>query len=503
MFSDVRQKSAKTARSSSNSSSRTRRAPRVKQEVDLGPRRKSRRLEGKKAEFDIERETAERLLVIEKQAAQEDKARKEGELKLADVIKNGEWDQALGLLSSLGKVSQGDYFEKIKKEEEQEENDGGTRDSDNSGLSSGKKKELVSARKELSNLSLHTKISPNDIKVTSERIFSVAFHPSETKRIVLAGDKMGELGLWDIDSTNKIKDEGDYEYETPNILSFKVHTRAIATILMPQFAPDKAYTASYDGSVRCLDLGSGTSTEAFVYDSDPRNPVGVSDCAMPDANTLYYTTLEGEFGIHDLRENQRKPKSQLLRLHDKKIGGFSFNPNAIHQIATGSLDRTLKVWDLRATSVIAESEDNEKAPHMYGEYQSRLSISATDWNSAGQIVCNGYDDTINVFDLSTSKSWTKSETHDIVPSVRLKHNCQTGRWVSILKSRWQPRPADSVQKFVIANMKRYLDIYSADGQQLAHLGHELMSAVPAVVQFHPSQNWLVGGSASGKLYLWE
>ena len=85
---------------------------------------------------------------------------------------------------------------------------------------------------------------------------------------------------------------------------------------------------------------------------------------------------------------------------------------------------------------------------------------------------------------------------------KIKHNCQTGRWVSILKSKWQVAPEDGVQKFVIANMNRALDIYDQKGQIIAHLT-DSVGAVPAVCGFHPTKNWVVGGSASGKVYLFE
>lgn len=60
---------------------------------------------------------------------------------------------------------------------------------------------------------------------------------------------------------------------------------------------------------------------------------------------------------------------------------------------------------------------------------------------------------------------------------------------------------DGVEKFVIANMKKYFDIYSRDGTMLAHIGDENMTSVPAVCTFHPTENWVVGGNSSGKTFL--
>jgi WD repeat-containing protein 76 len=55
---------------------------------------------------------------------------------------------------------------------------------------------------------------------------------------------------------------------------------------------------------------------------------------------------------------------------------------------------------------------------------------------------------------------------------------------------------------VIGNMNRFVDIYAADGTQLAQLGGDGITAVPAVAVFHPTQDWVAAGTASGKLCLW-
>ena len=51
-------------------------------------------------------------------------------------------------------------------------------------------------------------------------------------------------------------------------------------------------------------------------------------------------------------------------------------------------------------------------------------------------------------------------------------------------------------------MNRFVDIYSASGDQLAQLGGDGITAVPAVAQFHPTEQWVTAGTASGKLCLW-
>ncbi|KAK7217603.1 hypothetical protein V2G26_005606 [Clonostachys chloroleuca] len=145
-------------------------------------------------------------------------------------------------------------------------------------------------------------------------------------------------------------------------------------------------------------------------------------------------------------------------------------------------------------------------PALLGEHESRLSVSHASWSPGGHVATSSYDDTIKIYDFSDSSSWKAG--HEIGPKAmkpahQVRHNNQTGRWVTILKPQWQRRPNDGIQKFVIGNMNRFVDVFASDGSQLAQLDGEGISAVPAVAHFHPSQDWVAGGTASGKLCLWQ
>lgn len=70
-----------------------------------------------------------------------------------------------------------------------------------------------------------------------------------------------------------------------------------------------------------------------------------------------------------------------------------------------------------------------------------------------------------------------------------------------LRPQWQQNPQSPIPRFCIGNMNRFVDIYSGNGDQLAQLGGGI-SAVPAAAVFHRSKNWVVGGTASGKVCLW-
>lgn len=466
----------------------------VKKKEPVEPTRRSRRIAGIKTalenleEFERQRKEEEEARLKEQEARRK---RLIGDFKILELIKGSGDDsdelqnnQVLDLVKSLGnKLSAGDFYEIIREN------------------SSGQNTSLEKQRKEFDKCSIYDRFDPLDIKITEKRITSIAFHPGKEDRIVSAGDTDGNVGIWLVDDKSN--------EEEPLITILRPHGKNVSRIVFPITSPEKLLSSSYDGSVRSLDLNKQVSTE-LVYLSDPDygSALGVSHFELIN-DVLFMSTLSGEFVQHDLREKRRTRNAShdYLRLHDKKIGGLTVNPTNTYQIATSSLDRSLRIWDLRNVGKSVYSEfEGQKSPDLYGSYSSRLSISCASWNSENRLVCNGYDDIISLFDLNKSPSELKVEPpelpNNLAPFNKIRHNCQTGRWVSILKSTWQTNPVDGFQKFIIANMNRGLDIYDQEGNIIAHL-NENVGAVPAVCTLHPTQNWAVGGSASGKVYLFE
>jgi WD40 repeat protein len=250
-------------------------------------------------------------------------------------------------------------------------------------------------------------------------------------------------------------------------------------------------------------LEKQVSVEIYApEDINDDEPLSAMDMAASDPNVVYFTTLSGGFLRHDIRAPGTTDRWELS---DKKIGGFSLNPVAPHLIATASLDRTLKIFDLRKI----EGKGDLKHPALLGEHTSRLSTSHAAWSSAGtHVATSSYDDTVKIHHFPEARTWSPGHSlsdDDIEPATVIRHNNQTGRWVTILKPQWQRNPQDGVQKFVIGNMNRFVDVFSDRGEQLAQLGDDgsgEITAVPAVAVWHPSQEWVAGGTASGKMCLW-
>ncbi|CCG80900.1 WD repeat-containing protein NFIA_058290 [Taphrina deformans PYCC 5710] len=451
--------------------------PKKRKEISTEPvaRRTSSRLSGIPADSEVARKKAEdQYEAIRVQEAQK-RQRVPGPIDLSDVIEDGGvWKDAKDILEQAIKS-----------------------DVDDLTLENGSRagKELKQLRSKLGGLNLLSRWEPNQVKLTPERIYSAEMHPGH-KKLVFAGDKLGHLGMWDVDGSksNGIKSEEEDEAEDaedPCIHHFKLHSRTITAMVFDYINASKLYTSSYDGSVRCLDLPTGVASE--VHTSDTDQPITGMQL-HPDGNTVYFSTLDGEVGMRDVRvpRSTQKQATQTYQLHDRKIGALGMHPGKPHLLVTSSLDRTMKIWDFRNIGH-RRSGGN---PACVAEHTARLSVSSAFFNTQGSIVATSYDDTLKVFDVPDIGSRTVVDA--LEPDVSIRHNNQTGRWLTVFKAAWQQRPADGIQKFVVGNMTRKVDMFDSQGQVLAQLQNEYISAVPAVVAMHPSQNWVIAANASGK-----
>jgi WD40 repeat protein len=261
------------------------------------------------------------------------------------------------------------------------------------------------------------------------------FHPTESKAIVFTGDKYGNLGIFDSANSTVTPDPEDEDEPDVNlaITQLKLHTKSITSI---QFRADdhtSVYTSSYDSTVRKLDLEKEIAVEVFAP-SDDSVDEGISYMQLIDSepHMVYFTTLDGRFGIHDTRLGAKDEKgTQWYTLSEKKIGGFSIHPSQPYLVATASLDRTLKLWDLRKI----QGKGDDRSPLLIGEHVSRLSVSSASFNHLGQVATSSYDDTVKVYDFNPLVNLAvgkKPEKADFMePKHVIRHNNQTGRWVTM------------------------------------------------------------------------
>lgn len=390
----------------------------IKEEVL--PRRTSSRLKGIVADSEVAKRKAEEEAEAFQEAQRAKRQRVSDDLNLSDIVVAGKgWNQSGNFPSIVGPARPGERT--FSAQEVKDTSD----------------KELRALREKMSGLELWEGFEPNRIKITPERIYSMGFHPNEEKPLVFAGDKLGNLGIFDgSQKIPEIKAEDDEDEEDndaePAITTFKIHTRTISAFQFSPHDSNAVYSASYDSSIRKLDLAKGVAIEMYApADSDTDEPLSGVEMSRQNSNMLYFTTLNGQFGYHDIRAPPNNTGgTELMQLSEKKIGGFSLHPAQPHFVATASLDRTLKLWDLR--KITGKGED--RLPTLVGEHESRLSVSHAAFNSAGQVATASYDDTVKIYDFNSCGSWKTGHelTEDeMKPATIIPHNNQTGRWVTM------------------------------------------------------------------------
>ncbi|XP_006458082.1 hypothetical protein AGABI2DRAFT_183171 [Agaricus bisporus var. bisporus H97] len=385
-------------------------------------------------------------------------------------------------------------------------------------------------------------------KVNQNRIYSAAYHPEVSKDLIFFGDKHGELGIWDARAAPDeiLDDDEDTEVGTREggkYWRLQCHWPASSksSITSIKFDPVNAhtvYTTSYDRTIRSLSFTTGVSQEVYASENDALiNNVDLT----PSGNEMWICDGAGGATHLDLRE--RHHKVRRYGLSDIKIGCISVNPSRPHFVLTASNNRTLKIWDIRklrvlagesldatlstaATSsplrkrkadsakrsiveyshdVVTKFDDSEEGVGLLrGDYAHDKSCSSAYWDPRGrQVVSTSYDNNIRLWNLDGPTLDSSDPFESFRPFSRLRHDCQTGRWVTILRAQWSPNP-DAYPHFTIGNMKHSLDIFSGKGVPLVRLSDpSRISAVQAVTCSHPNiVERAVSGNASGRCVLW-
>lgn len=133
------------------------------------------------------------------------------------------------------------------------------------------------------------------------------------------------------------------------------------------------------------------------------------------------------------------------------------------------------------------------------------SCSAAYWDPWGRrILTTSYDDKLRVWSLNPSSLLLDQPlpSNGFQPVRQIPHNCQTGRWLTILRANWSLN-TEYMPHFTVGNMKRSLDVVSASGDKICQLWTDDVTAVPAVTSSHPGRvDHVLGGNTSGRIQLW-
>ncbi|XP_054071300.1 WD repeat-containing protein 76 isoform X4 [Rissa tridactyla] len=259
-------------------------------------------------------------------------------------------------------------------------------------------------------------------KVVKYRVCSMAIHPSESIIFVAAGDKSGQIGLWNAVCRSE-----------ENLSSFDFLEENGST----------AVVGYWDGGVAVVDRRTpGTSSELSADIGFKRTRT----VHVHPVNKQYFIAAgSADVCIYDVRylkSNGNKPVSSL-KGHTKSVASAYFSPVTGNRVVTVCADDKLRVYD--TTSL---------------------------------------PPTIPV--LST-----------------IRHNCNTGRWLTRFRAIWDPKQEDC---FVVGSMARprQIQVFQDTGKLLhSFYNIDCLSSVCSINVVHPTKNILVGANSSGRLHVFK
>ena len=331
-------------------------------------------------------------------------------------------------------------------------------------------------------------------KVTIDRIYSIACHPSHDKLLVSAGDKQGYLGIWNVESRQ--------------VHLLRPHGRPINHLEWNEDGTN-LYSISYDSSVRVLDVERQMFNEVFATYKDDSSlqkfPGFKMDqghshwiqhgCLTPRQQGMWVCMSSGEVLHIDFRSKPASRITQQAQLSNKKINTVSLHE---HSLATAGLDTLVQVWDARNFSRKGsrESSRNQTKPCSLAALSFGKSVNSAFFSKVGgtKLLVTTMSNTVDIFDarnISTNDG----------PKQSITHNNQTGRWLTTFQAQWHPKSDEMFAVGCLAQPRR-IDLFV--GQQVYQrmdVSGEFMTSVVSRCCFHPNSQAVIlcGGNSSGRI----
>ncbi|KAI0176420.1 WD40 repeat-like protein [Hypoxylon sp. FL1284] len=201
--------------------------------------------------------------------------------------------------------------------------------------------------------------------------------------------------LWDLHTTKCAK---SYSYHTDKVCSLAWHS-VESTVLL---------SGSYDRTIVAADMRApeanaprwGVESDVENVRWDPHDP-----------NFFYVSTENGIIHYHDIRNAPPNPSASkpvwTLQAHDESLSSFDINQHIPGYMATGSTDRTVKLWNIQPTGpamVVARNLDVGKV------FSTNF---APDAEVAFRLAVAGSKGTMHVWDTSTNAAVRQAFAHKI------------------------------------------------------------------------------------------
>ncbi|NXF35931.1 WDR76 protein, partial [Nyctibius bracteatus] len=305
-------------------------------------------------------------------------------------------------------------------------------------------------------------------KVVKHRVCSMAIHPSESIIFVAAGDKSGQIGLWNVSCQSE---EGAH--------TFIPHNYPVNCMHFSPFNPAHLLSLS-DDTLRCGDV-----TRA-VFDEVCRSEESFSsfDFLEDNACTAIVGQWDGDVAVVD-RRTPGTSSELSADIGFRRTRTVHVHP--VHKqyfVAAGSVD--VCIYDVR----YLKSQGNEPVSSLKGHTKSVASAYFSPVTGS-RVVTVCADDKLRGTFLSFFLSLF----------VLRRRNCNTGRWLTRFRAIWDPKQEHC---FVVGSMARprQIEVFQDTGELLhSFCNPECLGSVCSINVVHPSKNILVGGNSSGRLHV--
>ncbi|KAI0483073.1 WD40 repeat-like protein [Xylariaceae sp. FL0804] len=200
--------------------------------------------------------------------------------------------------------------------------------------------------------------------------------------------------LWDLHTSQCAK---SYSYHTDKVCSLAWHS-VESTVLL---------SGSYDRTVAAADMRApeaeaprwGVESDVENVRWDPHDP-----------NYFYISTENGMVYCNDIRNIPSSPSSSKqslwkLQAHDESVSSFDINAHVPGFMATGSSDKTVKLWNIQPTGPAMVVSRNLDIGRVFS------TTFAPDAEVGFRLAVAGSKGTMHIWDTSTNSAVRKAFAH--------------------------------------------------------------------------------------------
>ncbi|KAI0428426.1 WD domain-containing protein [Xylaria sp. FL1042] len=201
--------------------------------------------------------------------------------------------------------------------------------------------------------------------------------------------------LWDLNTTKCAK---SYTYHTDKVCSLAWHA-VESTVLL---------SGSYDRTVVAADMRApDAKTPRWGVESDVEN----IKWDPHDPNFFYVSTENGIIHYFDIRNVPSSPSASkpvwTLQAHDESLSSFDINAHVPGFMATGSTDKTVKLWNIQPSGPAIVVSRNLDVGRIFS------TNFAPDAEVAFRLAVAGSKGTMHVWDTSTNAAVRKAFAHKL------------------------------------------------------------------------------------------